>query len=134
MLILVRPHTSLLDGPRVAWMLYRRGFRRCVFPVDPHYARHPFWRPVLWAYGFFCGRAEMVALDSRSPFGLRDLARLLQNGRTIVIFPQGTGIELPCRSDQRGWSWLRSICPDVDVQELRLESGRSSADLKGDAR
>ncbi|MBN6742832.1 1-acyl-sn-glycerol-3-phosphate acyltransferase [Acidithiobacillus sp. MC6.1] len=120
MLILVRPHTSLLDGPRVAWLLYRRGFRHCIFPVDPHYARHPFWRPVLQAYGWLCGRAEMLAMDTHSPFAMRELGRLLQLGRTVVIFPQGTGLRDPSRPEHTGWKWLTARCPGVDIQELSL--------------
>ena len=106
MLILVRPHTSLLDGPRVAWRLYRSGMRRAVFPVDPDYARHPFYGRLLRAYGWLIGRQEMVAMDAGQPYALRELAALLRAGRTVVIFPQGTGLSDPHRHDRPGAAWL----------------------------
>ena len=120
MLILVRPHTSLLDGPRIAWTLYRRGLLRCVFPVDVYYARHPVWGALLRAYGRLCGHAEMRAMDRTSPFALRELARLLQRGRIVVVFPQGTGLADSHRPDQDGWRWLVRRCPGIEVQELHL--------------
>ncbi len=118
-LILVRPHTSLLDGPKVAWRLYRAGVRRAVFPVDPDYARHPVWGRLLSAYGWLIGRQEMVAMDARSPHALRELARRLKVGRTVVLFPQGTGLSDPLRPDQPGAAWLVRVT-DTDTKELRL--------------
>lgn len=61
MLILVRPHVSLLDGPFVAWKLRKtpapcgvRALRgvQALFPVDSDYARHPLWSHILRAYGW----------------------------------------------------------------------------------
>lgn len=119
MLILVRPHTSLLDGPRIAWTLYRRGYRRCVFPVDPHYARHPLFSVLLKAYGRLCGNAEMRPMDSRSPFAMREILSLLQCSRTVVIFPQGAGIEDANRPDQPGYAWLTRKLPGLEIKELQ---------------
>lgn len=120
MLVLVRPHTSLLDGPRVAWSLYRRGLRGCVYPVDSYYAKHPLWGAALRVYGRLCGRAEMRPMDQQSPYALRELARLLRHGRTVVIFPQGIGLDRPNRPDQGGWLWLVHRCPDTEVIEVDL--------------
>lgn len=108
LLILARPHVSLLDGPRLAWWLSRSaGIRGAIFPVDPAYARHPVWSPLLKAYGRVAGGHRMVALDTESPFGLRSLARALQRGRTVVLFPQGTGLQFgPDRPDRPGVRWL----------------------------
>lgn len=106
MLILVRPHTSLLDGPKVALQLRSMGIRGAVFPVDPDYARHPIYGCLLKAYGRLMGGQEMRAMDASKPFALRELARLLKAGRTVVIFPQGTGLADPHRPDQPGTAWL----------------------------
>jgi len=109
LLILVRPHTSLWDGPRVAWWLSQAcGVRNAVFPVDPDYARHPFWSGLLRRYGRWVGGHQMIPLDSRSPFGLRYLARSLHSGQAVVLFPQGVGLGRPERADAPGYSWLIS--------------------------
>lgn len=107
-LILARPHASLLDGPRLAWWLTRSaGIRGALFPVDPDYARHPAWSLLLRAYGRMVGDHRMIAMDSENPFGLRTLATALRRGRTVVLFPQGTGIHDGAdRPDRPGARWL----------------------------
>ena len=112
MLILAGPHGSLLDGPALSRWLGRQGFRRVLFAVDPDYARHPFWRSVLRAYGGLYGH-RMVALDSRRPFGLRHLLRAHGEGWDIALFPQGVGIADPHRPWQPGADWV--------VRRLRSE-------------
>lgn len=106
MLILVRPHTSLLDGPRVALRLRLRGVRRAIFPVDPDYARNPFFGRLFKVYGWLLGGYEVRPLDTRTPFALRELSALLKAGRTVVVFPQGTGLSDPNRPDRPGVDWL----------------------------
>ncbi len=116
LLILARPHVSLLDGPRLAWWLtHNTGVRSATFPVDPAYARHPFWSPLLRAYGHVAGGHRMVALDTETPFGLRSLTRALQRGQTVVLFPQGTGLQKgPYRPDRPGARWLLDqVRPEV---------------------
>lgn len=116
LLILARPHTSLLDGPRLAWWLtHSVGMRGALFPIDPDYARHPVWSRLLRTYGRMAGGHRMIALDSESPFGLRTLARALRGGNAVALFPQGTGLrEGPDRPDRPGAQWLiRQTCPDV---------------------
>ena len=95
MLILVRPHVSLLDGPAVARFLPKAGIYQAVFAVDPDYAQHPVWSRLLNAYGWLTGGHTMLPLDATRPFAMRDLLRLLNQGRDVVIFPQGTGIGAP---------------------------------------
>ena len=106
MLILVRPHVSLLDGPAVARFLPKAGIVQAVFAVDPDYARHPVWSRLLNAYGWLTGGHTMLPLDATRPFAMRELSRNLQSGRDVVIFPQGTGIGDPFRPDARGCDWL----------------------------
>jgi 1-acyl-sn-glycerol-3-phosphate acyltransferase len=105
-LILVRPHTSLLDGPVVALYLRKVGIRRAVFAVDPDYSRHPVWSSLLNAYGWLTGGHTMLPLDAAHPYGLRTIDKLLDQGKTVVLFPQGTGIGNPDRPDARGVDWL----------------------------
>ncbi len=110
-LILVRPHTSLLDGPAVALYLRKVGIQ-AVFAVDPDYARHPVWSRLLNAYGWLTGRLAagrhtMLPLDATRPYAVRTIARLLDQGRDVVIFPQGTGLKNgPDRPDAKGVDWL----------------------------
>jgi 1-acyl-sn-glycerol-3-phosphate acyltransferase len=129
MLILVRPHTSLLDGPKVALQLRIMGIRGAIFPVDPDYARHPVWGRLLKAYGWLLGRQEMRAMDSSKPYALRELALLLKAGRTVVLFPQGTGLSDPHGPDQPGAAWLMCVT-GVSVVEWDL-STRTSRYRKG---
>ena len=106
MLILVRPHVSLLDGPAVARFLPKAGIYQAVFAVDPDYARHPVWSRLLKVYGWLMGGQTMLPIDATHPFAMRELLRILDQGRDVVIFPQGTGIGDHARPDARGCDWL----------------------------
>ena len=106
MLILVRPHVSLLDGPAVARFLPKAGIVQAVFAVDPDYARHAVWKHLLNAYGWLTGGHTMLPLDATRPFAMRGMLRLLNQGRDVVIFPQGTGIGDSARPDAGGCGWL----------------------------
>jgi 1-acyl-sn-glycerol-3-phosphate acyltransferase len=124
LLVIARPHTSLLDGPRLAWWLTRSaGIRGALFPVDPDYARHPVWSRLLCAYGRLAGGHRMIAMDSENPFGLRALAKVLRQGGIVVLFPQGPGLrEGANRPDRPGAQWLIGLArPDV----LSVAIGRS---------
>ena len=128
-LILARPHGSLWDGPRLAWWLtHAAGIRGAFFPVDPDYARHPLWAPLLRGYGCLVGGHRMIPLDSESPFGLRTLARALLQGQTVVLFPQGTGLRDGIdRPDRPGARWLiRQTRPKLCL--VRLEHRRIHLD------
>lgn len=105
-LILVRNHTSLLDGPAVACYLGQRGYRKVVFAVSPDYALHRVWSRVLMLYGGLTGGHTLLPLDTRQPFALRRVAKLLQAGRDVVIFPQGVGLKDPDRPEAQGATWL----------------------------
>ena len=122
MLILVRPHASIFDGPAVAlWLARQRNIRNAVFAVDPDYARHPVKAPLLKMYGWVVGRHRMVAMDGRRPFALRRVLEDLAAGRSVVIFPQGTGLSDPKRPDQPGMGWLLRKIPSVPVVQLYLD-------------
>jgi len=113
LLILARPHVSLLDGPRLAWWLSHGGMhtRNVLFPVDPDYAKHPVWSRLLRSYGRFVGGHRMVPMDTDKPFSLRLLAKELRRGNAVALFPQGTGIkDGPDRPDKLGALWLIKEC------------------------
>ncbi|MBN6739854.1 1-acyl-sn-glycerol-3-phosphate acyltransferase [Acidithiobacillus sp. MC6.1] len=120
MLILIRPHVSLLDGLAVAAWLPRVGIHRAIFPVDPDYARHGIYGPLLQLYGIITGGHEMLPIDARHPFAMRRLLKLLDQGRDVVIFPQGTGLSIPDRPDMPGCRWLASHTKRK-VVEITLE-------------
>lgn len=120
LLILVRPHTSLLDGLAVARELYRQGVGPAVFPVDPDYALHPVWRRLLNVFGKHYGGHEMIPLDAGSFMGLRTLVQILRDDKVVVVFPQGIGVDIPDRPDAPGARWLamKSKCR---VWNMRLD-------------
>jgi 1-acyl-sn-glycerol-3-phosphate acyltransferase len=75
--------------------------------VDPDFARHPVYGPLLRAYGKWVGGHTMVPLDTSSPYALRTILKALKAGTPVVIFPQGTGIkDGPDRPDKPGVDWL----------------------------
>ncbi|MGE4530570.1 MAG: 1-acyl-sn-glycerol-3-phosphate acyltransferase [Acidithiobacillus sp.] len=122
MLIIVRPHTSLLDGPAVAlWLTRERQLTHCLFAVDPDYARHPVYSFLLKTYGWLVGRHTLAPLDQQRPFALRKMFSVLKKGRHVVIFPQGTGLADTDRPDQAGMNWLlRKADKEVSVLSLNL--------------
>lgn len=105
-LILVRNHTSLLDGPAVALFLRKKGYSPAVFAVDPDYALHPVWQSILVTFGWLVGGHTMLPLDHQRPQALRKLVKLLNQGRDVVIFPQGTGLKDRDRPEAPGAAWL----------------------------
>ena len=122
MLIIVRPHTSLLDGPAVAlWLARERQLTHCLFAVDPDYARHPVYSALLKAYGWLVGRHTLLPLDQQRPFALRKMFSVLRAGQHVVIFPQGTGLSEPDRPNQPGMDWLlRKAGKDASILSLSL--------------
>ncbi|MHB1494493.1 MAG: 1-acyl-sn-glycerol-3-phosphate acyltransferase [Acidithiobacillus sp.] len=122
MLIIVRSHTSLLDGPAVAlWLARERQLSHCLFAVDPDYARHSVYSPLLKAYGWLVGRHTLLPLDQQRPFALRKMFSALGAGQHVVIFPQGTGISEPDRPDQPGMDWLlRKAGKEASILSLSL--------------
>lgn len=83
-LLLTADHPSLLDGPLLAILVPRP----LLFGVDAAYARHPFWRPLLRGWARLTGN-DLVALSPASPFALRALARRLEEGGAVCLFPEG---------------------------------------------
>lgn len=61
----------------------------------------------------------MLPLDTSRPYALRSLSRLLDQGRDVVLFPQGTGIGDPDRPDRPGVAWLLERV-DCRIMEITL--------------
>jgi 1-acyl-sn-glycerol-3-phosphate acyltransferase len=122
-LILPRPHTSLLDGLAVAWWLtHDRGIKNALFAADPDYARHSLYGPLLRAYGWLVGHHELIPLDSGRPMAMRSIRGALKADRTVVVFPQGTGLKDADRPDMPGVKWLERKSGDR-VVNLFLDHG-----------
>jgi len=110
-LILARPHVSLWDGPAVAAWLARRRIR-ATFALDPEYASHPLLGKLIRSYLRCTGHPPFVPLDSSCPFAIRTLLNQVSAGRSIVLFPQGTGLCRAERPDNNGWQWLADRLAD----------------------
>ncbi|MEJ2630935.1 MAG: lysophospholipid acyltransferase family protein [Acidihalobacter sp.] len=113
--IIVANHTSLLDGPALAWLTPWP----ILFSVDSAYARHPVWSKVLLGYARLIGTGcEMVPMMPGSAQGLRTLARRLEEGGWVCLFPEGgigTGQSYP------GVDWLAG-CTSAPVHRLHIST------------
>jgi 1-acyl-sn-glycerol-3-phosphate acyltransferase len=120
-IIAAGPHLSLLDGP---WLCAKLP-RPAVFAVDPDYARHPVWRPVLRTWGRLCGGHTMIPMRPGRASGVRTLLSHLRGGGWVVIFPSGCISE--SAPDHPGVDWLaaRSGAP---VHRVRLRHGLRMSD------
>jgi len=76
--IVVANHLSFLDGLVVAAFLPGDP----VFAVNTHIARKWWARPLL-------SLVDFAAIDPTNPLGLKALAREVEAGRTLVIYPEG---------------------------------------------
>ena len=120
-LILVRPHTSLLDAPAVAFFLWKQcGRRDAIFVIDPNYARHPVWSRLLKTYGWLIGGHTMLSLDAKQPHVLSKLAWLLEQDRDVVLFPQGPDIGNPGRPDIKAIDVLVEYKTWINGEERRV--------------
>ncbi len=115
-IIAAGPHLSLLDGP---WLCAKLP-RPAVFAVDPDYARHPIWRPVLQTWGRLCGGHTMIPMRPGRASGVRTLLSHLRNGGWVVIFPSGCISESAL--DHPGVDWLAARS-GAHVHRVRLRHG-----------
>lgn len=107
--LLLCNHVSFLDG----LLLALASPAPLVAAAEPHYAvHHPLARRAI-AVMCWLGGHEVVPIDAQHPQSLRALARHLEAGRNVLLFPEGAispdGRPLPW---QPGWQWLmrRTAC------------------------
>ncbi len=117
-LFLVEAHTSLLDGPLIALRLGLHGYRRCIFPVDPAWSRHFFWKRILKVIGFLTGGHRILPLSPESPFSMRALAKALSAGETVVLFPTGGLVRNGFIDQMPGAEWLKRYAHEISILEI----------------
>lgn len=77
-LLIISNHASFLDGWLIGFFLPFDP----VFVVHTHIARQAFFRFVLRL-------ADYVVVDTSSPLAIKQIVRLVDQGRPVVIFPEG---------------------------------------------
>lgn len=121
--IVTANHVSLLDGLLVAIA----SPVPLVFAVDPDFAVRNRGTALGLRLLSHLGFGEVIAIDSRSPFGLRKLLMFVRAGRPIMVFPEGaispSGVQLPARP---GVDWLqrRSGAQVIHVEIRGAENSR----------
>ncbi|KPN62900.1 acyl-[acyl-carrier-protein]-phospholipid O-acyltransferase / long-chain-fatty-acid--[acyl-carrier-protein] ligase [Aliiroseovarius crassostreae] len=103
--LLVCNHQSFLDGIIVALA----SPERLCFPISNRQSREiRFTRYGLIVLGLV-GLGEQVAMNGNHPFGIRALAKKLEDGDSVAIFPQGR-IVGPSETQEwmPGYQWLAS--------------------------
>ncbi|MEM7427947.1 MAG: acyl-[ACP]--phospholipid O-acyltransferase [Pseudomonadota bacterium] len=76
--VIVANHTSFLDGPLLAAFLPDTPS----FAINTHQAERWFVKP-------FLGLLNLLPVDPRNPMAMKSLVREVQDGRKVMIFPEG---------------------------------------------
>ena len=120
--ILTCNHVSMLDGVLVALA----SPAPMTFAVNVHHAqRHPATKAIL-ALLSRLGLGQVVALDETRPSGMRHLLRALQDGQTVMIFPEGRISEDGRQGESRpGLQWLQKKA-QVPTLSLRIRGAQRS--------
>jgi len=115
-------HVSLLDGVIVALA----SPVPLTFGVDTEFSR----RNPISRFGMaglaWMGFGEVVPVDGSSPFGIRGLAKALERGVSVMIFPEGriSDSGLP-QHEQPGLQWLARRS-GVRVHRIRIVGAEQS--------
>ena len=117
--ITVANHVSLLDGPILALL----SPVPMTFAVHTDYSRRSRLAVAGMNMMARMGFGSVVPLDSQSPYGMRKLLRVLDEGGNVMIFPEG-GIN--GGTVQPGLSWLmdKSGAGLVEVKITGAEKSR----------
>lgn len=76
--VIVANHTSFLDGPLLAAFLPDTPS----FAINTHHAQRWYVKP-------FLSLLKLLPIDPRNPMAMKTLVREVQDGRKIMIFPEG---------------------------------------------
>ena len=76
--VIVPNHLSFLDGCLIA----------AYAPVQPSFAVHSTMAEAWWAQPFLAP-VDVLAVDPRNPYAVRTMVRRVQEGRQLVVFPEG---------------------------------------------
>ncbi|MDR2990940.1 MAG: bifunctional acyl-ACP--phospholipid O-acyltransferase/long-chain-fatty-acid--ACP ligase [Burkholderiaceae bacterium] len=79
-LLVIANHESFLDGILLCLFL---PIKNPVFVVHTEVIQRPLWR---WAIGLM---VDYLAVDSGNPMAMKQVIRLIEAGRPMVIFPEG---------------------------------------------
>ncbi|MDR2880514.1 MAG: bifunctional acyl-ACP--phospholipid O-acyltransferase/long-chain-fatty-acid--ACP ligase [Azoarcus sp.] len=79
-LLVIANHESFLDGI-LLWLFLP--IKKPVFVIHTEYVRRPLWR--------FCLNilTDYLSIDPGNPMAVKQIVRLLESGRPVVIFPEG---------------------------------------------
>jgi 1-acyl-sn-glycerol-3-phosphate acyltransferase len=115
-------HVSLIDGIIIALTSPRPMF----FAVTTEYSRKFSFSRLGLKFLETMGFGRVIPIDSSSPFGIRILAKELQRGESVMIFPEGKisddGNPLPI---QPGVLWLAERT-NVRMVEVRINGAEKS--------
>lgn len=115
-------HVSLLDGVIVALA----SPVPLTFGVDTDFSRHSKAASRGMAFLAWLGFGAVVPIDGSSPFGIRALAKALERGDTVMLFPEGKISESAHPNpDQPGLAWLAKRS-GVEVIRIRIRGAERS--------
>ena len=115
-------HVSLLDGVIVAFA----SPVPLTFGVDTDFSRRSKIASMGMSILSWFGFGTVVPIDSNSPHGIRTLSRALENGESVMIFPEGGIGDGDPAPDKPGVAWLqkRTGAPVVWISIIGAEKSK----------
>lgn len=102
--IVTANHVSYVDGIAIALC----ATKYMHYAVETPFAVHNPYARALFAFLKWLEFGEVVPVDSSSPFAVRRLANLIQQGHTVMIFPEGAiSPDSAPQPEQSGVQWLQ---------------------------
>ncbi|ART61460.1 hypothetical protein CBP36_21060 (plasmid) [Acidovorax carolinensis] len=116
-------HVSLLDGLIVALS----SPVPLTFGVDTDYSKRSIVASAGMSVLAWMGYGSVVPVDDRSPFGMRSLAKALERGESVMLFPEGSISEDGApREDRPGVAWLARRS-GVPIIRIRIQGAERSS-------